>query len=170
MSTPRNHSTTVLCAAQGEDTITITKYGTSGLTFTYGNAGQSVNKTTKDAYGQNAVPSFIIFELQAGGGGGAGGGGTTIGNSLDGQNGGGGAGGGFACGILKLDFNTYKSYLIEIGGGGAGGDGSDKLHIAVRDGKQGGNTVLYGVLSDGTKKALAGTAGGPGGICCNKAG
>lgn len=102
------------------------------------------------------IPSWIIFELQAGGGGG---GGTDSGGS---RNGAGGGGGGCIIGLLKLDFNVFSEYKIQLGSGGAGGTSSTKWA-----GSRGGHSYLYGIRPDDHATLLASAYGGNGGISNN---
>ena len=102
------------------------------------------------------IPSWIIFTLQAGGGGG---GGTDSGDS---RNGAGGGGGGCIIGLLKLDFNTFSEYKIQLGSGGSGGTSSTRWI-----GGMGGHSYLYGIRPDGYATLLATAYGGNGGISNN---
>ena len=122
----------------------------------YKEYSESVTIYSKKDSSKPIIPSWVIFMLQAGGGGG---GGTDSGSS---RNGAGGGGGGCMFGLLKLDFNTFSKYKIQIGSGGAGGTFSSEW-----EGTDGGDSCLYGVKSDGTKILLAKAYGGKGGISNN---
>lgn len=112
---------------------------------------------SKEDTSKAIIPSWIIFELQAGGGGG---GGTNSGNS---RNGSGGGGGGYISGLLKLNFSVYPKYEIQIGSGGTGGVGSN----SNTSGSDGGGSYIYGVNSSGAKTLLVAAYGGKGGFSNN---
>lgn len=125
-----------------------------------GETTQNLTIKSKEDSSKSIIPSWIIFELQAGGGGGGGSGSTIV----DSKNGAGGGGGGYISGLLKLNFSIYPKYEIQIGSGGAGGTGASG---GGTSGASGGGSYIYGVNSNGLKTLLVAAYGGSGGISNN---